>query len=66
MEALLTPKQVSQALQVSISVIYKWTHMGFIPHYKLGGQVRFKEKDIQDWLNKRKIKGRTTYKLNID
>jgi excisionase family DNA binding protein len=66
MEKLLTPKQLSEILQVSKGVIYKWTHTGFIPHYKLGGQVRFKERDIEAWLNKRKKKGRTTYRLNIE
>jgi excisionase family DNA binding protein len=66
MEKLLTPKQLSEILQVSRGVIYKWIYMGFIPHYKLGGQVRFKERDIEAWLNKRKRKGRTTYRLNIE
>jgi excisionase family DNA binding protein len=66
MEKLLTPKQLSEILQVSRGVIYKWIYMGFIPHYKLGGQVRFKERDIEAWLNKRKRKGTTTYRLNIE
>jgi excisionase family DNA binding protein len=66
MDNLLTPKQLSEALQVSKGVIYKWTHIGFVPHYKIGGQVRFKEKEIEAWLNKRKRKGRSTYKLNIE
>ena len=66
MEQLLTPKQLSGILQVSPSTVYQWTHTGFIPHIKLGGNVRFRPSDVEKWLNKRARKGRSTYKIQID
>ena len=45
MEKLLTIKQVSEVLQVSPSLIYKWVHYGFVPHLKLGSLIRFRESD---------------------
>ena len=65
MEKLLTINDLSEWLQVSKSSIYKWTHMGYIPHYKLSSKIRFKVSDVEKWLNKRKRKGRNTYKLDI-
>jgi excisionase family DNA binding protein len=35
---------------VKISTIYQWTHIGYIPHFKLGRFVRFRESDILKWL----------------
>jgi excisionase family DNA binding protein len=65
MEKFLTPKQLCELLQVDQSTVYLWTHTAFIPHYKLGRCVRFVEKDVLDWLQKRKANGRTAFKLNI-
>ena len=66
MEKFLTPKQISEWLQVSPSTVYQWTHAGFIPHYKISGVVRFKASEVEKWLNHRKRKGRATYKLNVE
>ena len=65
MEKLLTPKQLSELLQVDLSTVYLWTHTEFIPHFKLGRCVRFIEKDVQEWLEQRKSAGRKTMKYDI-
>ncbi len=65
MEKLLTIKDLSEWLQVSKSTIYQWTHTGFIPHYKLPKGVRFNALEVEKWLEKRKRKGRATYKIDI-
>ena len=65
MEKLLTIEQVSELIQISRSTLYEWTHTGFIPHYKFPNGVRFKEKDIDDWLKKRQKKGRSCFKITI-
>ncbi len=65
MEKFLTPKQLSELLQVDLSTVYLWTHTEFIPHYKLGRCVRFIEKDVQEWLEKRRIKGRSGFKVSL-
>ncbi len=63
---LLTVDEVASMLRVQKSTIYKWTHIKFIPHVKVGGRIRFREQDIEAWLVKRSVKGRTTIKLPID
>jgi|GEM_PF-1231581 len=69
-EQLLTPKQLSEWLQIKLSTIYKWTAMGYIPCLKLGGKVRgsvrFVRLDVQTWLRRKSRRGRTTYKLRCD
>ena len=66
MEKLLDIKQLSELIQVSRSTIYKWVHIGFVPHFKLGAFVRFRESDIEKWLQKRHKKGRITFKIQVD
>ncbi len=63
MEKLLTIKQVSECLQVSPSLVYKWVHYDFVPHIKIGSLVRFRESDLTNWLKIRQSKGRANLKL---
>ncbi|MFC1704577.1 helix-turn-helix domain-containing protein [Candidatus Omnitrophota bacterium] len=66
MEKLLTIKQLSELLEVSPRTLYEWTHAGFIPHYKFPNGVRFKLSEIEKWLQRRRRKGRSTYKLCVE
>ena len=66
MERLLAPKQIAEKLGVAVSTIYQWTHTEFIPHIKVGKFVRFRESDIEKWLNSRVHKGRSTYRIPVD
>ena len=52
-------------LGVKLSTIYQWTHIGFIPHFKLGRFVRFKESDVMEWLESKSVKGRTRKGVEI-
>lgn len=61
MEKLLKVEQVAELLQVSKRTIYDWTHVDYIPHYKFRNGVRFKESEVERWLNKKKQKGRVEY-----
>ena len=63
MDKLLTPKQLSELLQVGLPTVYKWAHYGYVPHVKLGIAIRFKEKKIEEWLKKRERKGRASYRI---
>jgi len=58
MNKLLTPEEMSEVLGVKLSTIYQWTHIGYIPHFKLGRFVRFKERDVLEWLESKKDNGR--------
>jgi excisionase family DNA binding protein len=64
MKSLLTPMQLSEFLQVKLSTVYKWTHYGYVPCYKVGGSIRFDIEEIQKWLKKCFRKGRSSYKPN--
>ena len=66
MEKLLTVKQLCEILQVSRALVYKWVHYGFVPYIKIGGVVRFSQKQIEQWLKRREHKGRQKYKMEID
>ena len=65
MEKLLTIQQLSELLQVSRSTIYEWTHIGLIPHYKLPKGLRFKLSEVENWIKRKKRKGRDTMRIPI-
>jgi excisionase family DNA binding protein len=44
-------EEVSSYLGIPESSIYKMTAKGLIPHVKLGGRVRFRQADIDRWLD---------------
>ena len=65
MDKLLTPQEIAALLGVAESTIYQWTHQEFIPHIKLGRFVRFKQKQVEEWVEKRSVEGRLTRKVDI-
>ena len=60
MERLLDAAEIAEQLGMSVSTIRKWVHYGFMPHVKLGRAVRFREKDIETWIEERTEKGRAS------
>jgi excisionase family DNA binding protein len=44
-------EEVASYLGIPQSSIYKMTSRGVIPHVKLGGRVRFRQADIDRWLD---------------
>ncbi len=65
MDQLMTPEQIAEKLGVKLSTVYNWTHIGFIPYTKLGRLLRFRERDIDKWLDKKSDGGRSTRKLQV-
>jgi excisionase family DNA binding protein len=65
MNKLLKPEEVAELLGVRLSTIYQWTHLGFIPHAKLGRFVRFDIDEIEKWVKKRSTNGRTSRAFDI-
>ena len=57
---MLNSAEIADMLGMSMSTIRKWVHYGFIPHVKLGRAVRFREKDVEAWIEERAEKGRAT------
>lgn len=52
MEQLYTPTQVSQTLGVSVKTLEKWRwERRNLPYVKLGAAVRYRESDLEAWLD---------------
>jgi excisionase family DNA binding protein len=64
-DALMTPEEVAQLLQIQLCTVYQWTHKKFIPHVKLGRTVRFRRAVLLDWIEKRSVKGRTNQRIQV-
>ena len=57
---LWNSKEVAEYLNVKESTIRYWVHIGYIPHIKFRGAVRFRESDIVPWLDRCVAACRTT------
>jgi len=53
-------------LRVSRSTVYRWVHYDFIPHFKVGGVVRFEENAVRQWLKARERVGRRRLRIDVD
>lgn len=54
MEKLLTPLELANILHIRPGTVYSWLSRGIdVPHVKIAGTVRFREKAIQEWLLKK-------------
>ena len=65
MTKLLTKDEVAEMLGVKPSTIYQWTHEGFIPYVKIKNLVRFRQSDIDKWIEDRANNGRKTRKVEV-
>jgi excisionase family DNA binding protein len=50
-DGIFDVKELADYLSVSPSWIYNRTHLKEIPHLKIDGQLRFRKRDIDKWLN---------------
>lgn len=62
MEKLLTVEAVANLLSLSESQIYSLAKRQLIPCHKFGASIRFKEADLEEWVDKHKQELRTTRK----
>ena len=65
MEKLLNPQELAEILKVRPGTVYSWISRGVdIPHVKIAGTVRFREKAVMDWiLQKEREKKRRNLEL---
>jgi len=47
---LLNIQQVADYLQLNHSTVYQWAQQGRLPAIKLGGRWRFRQADLDAWL----------------
>ena len=57
MEKFLSVEQIAEWLGVSPKTVYRWKDSGLLPHYLLGRCVRFRESDVEDFLEGRRVEG---------
>lgn len=48
---LLTRKDVSKMLQVSLVTLNEWTKHGILPAYRINTRIRYKENEVLSALN---------------
>jgi excisionase family DNA binding protein len=60
MEKLMNIDDICEFLGVTKATIYSWTSQNKIPHIKLSKRLlKFREKDIIDWISKRSVNADT-------
>jgi predicted DNA-binding transcriptional regulator AlpA len=57
-DSLLTEKELSAQLHVSLASVRRWRLLGCGPRFvKLGSLVRYRHEDVQNWINTRPTGG---------
>lgn len=52
---LITPGELASILKMSKSSVYRLIENRRIPFYKISGSLRFKESDIEEYINSSRI-----------
>lgn len=52
-DRLLTAKELASLLAISPKTLYNYVSRNLIPHYKIEANVRFRGRDIAEWLRRR-------------
>ncbi len=55
LERLLTVQDISSLLGLKKSYVYYLTHQKKIPHMKINGHLRFRQSDIDEWLQSQEV-----------
>jgi excisionase family DNA binding protein len=54
-KSFLTAKEVAQLLSISPKTVYAYVGRNMIPHYKIETSVRFRPKDLAEWLRRHAV-----------
>jgi excisionase family DNA binding protein len=57
-ETYFTVEEVAQRLKVSNMTVYRWIKAGSLGAYKLGGEFRITERDINEFLEVRRFRAK--------
>jgi len=56
MDRLMSPQELSQALQVPLGTLYQWRHRGIGPTARrVGRHLRYSEADVDRWLDEQVV-----------
>ena len=56
-DEILTLKEVAEYLKLAEKTAYRLAAEGKLPGFKVGGSWRFKQQDIESWIEEQKSKG---------
>jgi excisionase family DNA binding protein len=51
--SLWTIEDLSEFLKLPVKTLYTWVSQKRLPHLKLGNRLRFRQKEIEKWLNRK-------------
>lgn len=54
-EPLLTARELAELLGLSASTVLDWFEAGRLPGFKLGRAVRFRESEVEAWLEAQRV-----------
>jgi excisionase family DNA binding protein len=54
LEPLLTASEVAEVIGFQAGTIVDWAERGELPHFKIGGRLRFRQTDVHKWLEERR------------
>jgi excisionase family DNA binding protein len=52
-DRLLTAREVAERLSLTTETVLVWVRQGALPAFRLGRAIRFREGDLDDWLEQR-------------
>lgn len=53
-EPLLTARQVGERLGFAPGTVVNWFEAGTIPGFRVGGRLRFRWSEVEDWLEEKR------------
>ena len=56
-ERLLTASELAERLGFTAGTIVDWVERGGMPAFKVGGRLRFREKEVLAWLETQRLNG---------
>jgi nitrogen PTS system EIIA component len=54
-ERLLTAREIAELLGFSASTVVDWAERGKVPAFKVGGRLRFRASEVEEWLEARRL-----------
>jgi len=57
-EELVTAKELEALLKIDVKTIYRYVQNGFIPYVRIQSNVRFRKREIVEWLDRQSLRPR--------
>jgi excisionase family DNA binding protein len=56
-EHLLSARELADLLGFTAATVVNWAEAGTVPAFKIGGRLRFRESEVLEWLEARRVNG---------